>query len=516
MRRLLKWLAAALAWGLLWVPAAALTGPDGGGESTGEIPSYTVSLGDTTIGAGEMLEFTTVAPKDYGFALPEGYYAGNLTVEVTGTVVVEAGGLLSIGTLAVGSTQEASPLVVAAGGSIVVKPGGEVRFVDAVFQGESVFLVQEPGALLTMTAMEIPTDLVQFGPPVADNGNALPDTVYLEQGTALTAAALPAAQTLEVVENGTYTDQTLTLSWDVPEGVQDGTCTVSGVYLDETGAQVLSLVPLTVEVVWYTPEALTVVTANWSGKTAVSAKLVLLSLPEDAQVWGEVSPDGKTWTVWENFEVISDSEGLPTGMFSLTMCDPMYFRVVAEDWEGRRWATPATLLLTAETEDTEGNRGGSTTPLPPQRPVEPEQDEEDEADDPWHGPAGPEEEAAAPPEAVEPAPEEPAVQPGEETAVQPEPVTPTGPQLQVDALPAPDPEPDPAPDPEPDPEPDPAPDPTPNPEPDPAPDPAPETQPAASQPAAPSAHHQGLAIALGFVVCAAAAVLAALLRRRRH
>ena len=70
--------------------------------------------------------------------------------------MVEAGGLLSMGTLSVGGDEE-SPVLQAAPGSgaqIVVKPGGQVDFVDVILEAaeESSLIVQEPGASVLFTA----------------------------------------------------------------------------------------------------------------------------------------------------------------------------------------------------------------------------------------------------------------------------------------------------------------------------------------------------------------------------
>ena len=60
---------------------------DGGSQTppeTPEIPSYTVQLPAQTIGAGEAVEFTVVSPEFQDKELPEGYYAGALTVALGG------------------------------------------------------------------------------------------------------------------------------------------------------------------------------------------------------------------------------------------------------------------------------------------------------------------------------------------------------------------------------------------------------------------------------------------------
>ena len=83
--------------------------------------SYTVTLDTQIIGDGETLSYTTVSSSYAGSIVPEGYYPGELTVELTGEIVVEAGGKLDIGTLSVGGT-EASPVLTGTG-RIVVRQG---------------------------------------------------------------------------------------------------------------------------------------------------------------------------------------------------------------------------------------------------------------------------------------------------------------------------------------------------------------------------------------------------------
>ena len=85
---------------------------------------------------------------------------------------------------------------------------------------------------------------------------------------------------------------------------------------------------MTITVRWYHPEELAVTKAIWDGKNAPSASLVLLSLPEEAEVWGEVSADGESWSRWEDFDLIQAASGAPVAVFTLPDDTQRYFRVV--------------------------------------------------------------------------------------------------------------------------------------------------------------------------------------------
>ena len=85
--------------------------PDLSGDSDSSVENYTVVLDSMTIGEGECIEYTTISSEFAGNQLPEGMYPGNLTVQISGQIVVENGGFLSIGTLSIGSDSEASPVI---------------------------------------------------------------------------------------------------------------------------------------------------------------------------------------------------------------------------------------------------------------------------------------------------------------------------------------------------------------------------------------------------------------------
>ena len=165
----------------------------------------------------------------------------------------------------------------------------------------------------------------------------------------------------------------------------------------------------------------------WDGKNAPSASLVLLSLPEEAEVWGEVSADGESWSRWEDFDLIQAASGAPVAVFALPDDTQRYFRVVAADYlEGRFWYSQAVCLPEEESEDIGGNHGGSITPFPPLRDPEPVPELEPEPEVPQEPVTVPEE---TPEETLEETPEEtpestlpPATQP---EVVQPETPAPT-------------------------------------------------------------------------------------------
>ena len=403
--------------------AATLEQPSDAAEEPAQIPQHTVFLPAQTIGAGESISFTTVAARFEGEELPEGYYAGTLTVTLEGTIVVEAGGVLSMGTLSVGGGEE-SPVLQAAEGSgaqIVVKPGGRLDFVDVTLEAaeESSLIVQEPGASVLFTAMTCPEGLVSWSGALVYNPEETVDDLWLEAGTVLTADLLPQTQTVNVQLEGRETEETLPISWDLStyDGQTDGTMTLSGTFLDENQAPLNSFAPLTITVRWYHPEELAVTKAIWDGKNAPSASLVLLSLPEEAEVWGEVSDDGESWSRWEDFDLIQEASGAPVAVFTLPDDTQRYFRVVAADYlEGQFWYSQAVCLPEEESEDIGGNHGGSITPFPPLRDPEPVPEPEPEPEVPQEPVTLPEETPEETPESTLP------------PVTQPEPVQPETPE----------------------------------------------------------------------------------------
>ena len=171
------------------------------------------------------------------------------------------------------------------------------------------------------------------------------------------------------------------LAWDLSgyDGRTDGEVALAGKFLDEAGQPLTSMLPLEITVRWYTPGTLVVTEAEWKGGTVPTVQLTVPELPEDANVWGEVSADGgETWSRWEDeaffFIVDIEAEGKAC-VFVVSDDMEGLFRVVAEDpWaeEYTCWRSDAFFLSPPEDgEDSGGNRGGSTTPGSPDRQPEP-------------------------------------------------------------------------------------------------------------------------------------------------
>lgn len=344
--------------------------------------SHTVQLGPCRIGAGEFLEYTTVDSRFEGQELPQGMYAGELTVELQGPIVVEAGGSLSIGTLSVGGS-EASPLLrgtLDAQGLIVVEPGGSLILTDVTgdLAGEGLLVVQQPGSSVQIQKGDLDPALFRWAPPTVNNRYDTPDDLWLPEGTPLTLADLPTTQRVYLQAQGQETQTELALQWDLTpyDGRTAGSFTVTGQYLDKAGAPVPSLLPLTLTVQWYAVQEIPVVDSNWTGTQACTAMLMLGPLPEELDLWGEISTDGgQTWQVWEDFTLLQDTQGDDVAVFFLPDATQRLFRVVGTDFLGEEhWASRGVLLPTEDSSDQGGNHGGSLNPVVPERtpqPVEP-------------------------------------------------------------------------------------------------------------------------------------------------
>ena len=349
--------------------------PSEGGDT---VQTYIESLGTRTMTEGDELYYQTVAPQFANIVSPPDYYPGALTVRVDGQVTVGAGAVLAIGTMAVGSTQELSPLIQDAGGQIVVQAGGELSLTDVEFDwtdGEPL-IIQEPGAVVTLWACgDIPQGVIQWADPVVvDNSAQKPGDIWLMEGTPLTAGDLPQQLNTYLVTQGRSEWTTLSLAWDFSpyQGQTQGSITLTGQFLDENGAVLKSRDPLTVTVHWYPVGTLVVTQADWIGDTVPVARLAISEIPEEAdRVWGEVSEDGGvTWIAWEDcnqLEIFGNSTG---GLLVFSMPDttPRLFRAAAESWNGHQyWVSEAFLLPTEDSDDQGGNRGGSTLPSTPDR-----------------------------------------------------------------------------------------------------------------------------------------------------
>lgn len=354
---------------------------------TPDIPSYTVTLGPCTIGAGESKTYTTISPEFAGGRLPEGYYPGNLTIELGGTVTIEAGGLLAIGPLSVGSDSEAHPVVrgtLSDIGLIVVKAGGslDLTCVQTELSGHGVLIVQEPGASVNLNGTSIDDNLIVWAAPVVNNQQDAPDTVWLPVGQTLTADQLPRTLRTNLQYLGSETREDIATEWDLStyDGRTSGEIELSGVFVDADGRALDSVVPLTLTVVWYQPERITVTGTRWRGEEACTAELTVLALPAQGTVWGETSRDGVNWSRWAEFEVLTDDNGVQTCIFFDTDPDTqLYYRVAAQDGNTMRMLVSDGYLLPDEIgSDQGGNRGGGTAFHPPARHPSTVRDEEDE------------------------------------------------------------------------------------------------------------------------------------------
>lgn len=385
-KRLCLWLCIwTLVLGLFSTPAGlAMTmeepRPDGDGGDGLNV--YQVTLDARVIGSGETLSYETIAPEFAGNPFAADYYPGELTVELTGQIVIEEGGCLAIGTLSGGNDKEHSPVLrgsLSSDGLIVVRPGGSLILKDVSLdlEGEGRFVIQEPGGSVALTNMEPEEGLIAWAPPTVDNTYQRPRDLWLEEGTALTGAMLPASLGTYLQHQGAQQWIKLALRWDMDayDGQRSGEFTLTGTFLDEAGEALASVRPLILTVHWYTPAQLIVTDATWLGQTAASAKLELKELPEEAtEVWGEVSADGgKTWERWGEFQY-QEEEDYVSCVFSLPDSTPRHFRVqAANEEEHLYWVSEAVLLPKEETKpsDQGGNRGGSTAVIRPSRTPRP-------------------------------------------------------------------------------------------------------------------------------------------------
>lgn len=375
----------AIAFLLLFSMGAPLSMALGGAEPPSEPPEdsgesaapYRVTLGPQLIEEGTELLYITVSPEFAETASPP-YYPGELTVEITGPIVIESGGSLTIGTYSIGSNTEASPVIQGVLGTeplIWVKPGGSLRLTDTVFKldGKGLFIVQEPGASVELQEVSLGDGLAEWAPPVVDNSGKSPKDIWLEEGTPFTEAMLPEGLQTYVQSEGTSRYITVPIRWDFSgyDGRTSGTLTLVGSFLDEKGDALSSLCPLTITANWYKPDQLIVTDAVFMGGTPASAKLQLKELPKEAtEVWGEVSSDGVNWVRWEqNGDRTNDDP--PVFVFYLPNNTPRYYRLRAADpSENMYWVSDSFLLPMEDTEDQGGNRGGSISPAVPDRDTE--------------------------------------------------------------------------------------------------------------------------------------------------
>ena len=289
---------------------------------------------------------------------------------------------MGIGTLSIGSDSEASPVLCGTLSEIpliVVKSGGRLILTDVILDtsGEGLLILQEPGSSISLTATQLPPDIVQWAPPTVNNLHDAPDDLWLEEGTPLTASLLPSVLTSNLQEQGQEERVELPLCWDLSDydGRTTGELTLTGAFLDDSGTRIPSMLPVTTTVHWYQPEELVVTDVIWKGTNACSAHFTLLQVPEHAQITGEISTDGgTTWEVWTKFDTGEDDQGAVVCNFYEVANTPQSYRIVATDPQKPAfWISKVFLLPLEEDEDSGGNRGGSTTPVTPDRePTPPE------------------------------------------------------------------------------------------------------------------------------------------------
>ena len=355
---------------------------DGEAETTEpENNVYRVRLDPQTIGSGTFLSFETVSPTLAGNPAAEAYYPGELTVEITGQIVVDSGGSLVIGTMSEGDPSQPSPVIrgtLLQEGLIVVKAGGSLTLKTVAFDlsGAGLLIVQEPGGSVYLADTQLNGDMVRWAPPMVDNTYQQPSDLWLEEGTVLTEALLPATLKTNLQYQGVQQWTDVPIRWDLSTyGEQSsGELTLTGCFLDGDGNVLASTRSLEIMIHWYKPDKIVVTDAVWMGETAASAKLQVDALPDMAtEVWGEVSADGgKTWQRWEDFQ-IREGDEVTACVFYLPDDTPRHFRICASyisRLERQYWASDSFLLPEEEGDDSGGDRGGSITPIPPEREPE--------------------------------------------------------------------------------------------------------------------------------------------------
>ena len=476
-------------------PGTDETPADDSEQTEPENNVYTINLDTQIIGNGEWRSYETVSPSLAGNPFVADYYPGDLTVEITGRIVIESGGNLIIGTMSEGDPSQASPVIrgeLLRDGLIVVKAGGSLtlKTVEFDLSGDGLLIVQEPGGSVYFADTELDGDLIQWAPPMVDNACHQPPDLWLEEGTVLTEALLPGTLKTYLQHQGVQQWTDIPLQWDLGtyEEQSSGELTLVGHFLSVDGQILASSRPLELAVHWYRPDQIVVTDAVWMGETAVSAKLQVEQLPDMAtDIWGEVSADGgTTWERWEDFHVREGDESTAC-VFYLPDDTPRHFRICASFISRnyrQYWVSDSFLLPEEDGDDSGGNRGGSITPVAPEREPEepdptpvPEPEPEPQEPDPT-----PEPEPAEPDPTPTPTPPRPRPTPKPTPAPEPEQeepepeLTPEPEPEEPEPKPTPEPEleePEPEPTPEPEPE-EPEPKPTPEPEPEPAPEPEPE------------------------------------------
>lgn len=358
-------------------------------------PAYTVTLEAQTIATNTDLYYKTF-PADPKYPDPivwdvpaqglvERLYPGELTVNISEPIVIEAGVSLTIGVNALDIPEEgidsgcASPLIcgeLRPEGLIRVKAGGSLILEDTTFRlvGEGLFIVQEEGAVVSFVQTSPDSLPIQWASSPVVGDFRQPKAVWLEEGTPLTAELLPAKMDASVYHHGNSTNKELGIAWNLSEyaGYTSGALTLEGLFLDENGYVLSSLHSLTITVNWYKPDQLIVTDAVFMGGTPASAKLQLKELPPMAmEVWGEVSSDGANWVRWEQYDDSRLYNDPPVFVFYLPDNMPRYYRLrAAYSRRNLYWVSDSFLLPVEDTEDQGGDRGGAISPVTPDRKPE--------------------------------------------------------------------------------------------------------------------------------------------------
>lgn len=250
-KRIALWLCAlALAAGLVRPVQAMSLSEQGPAGASGPAEAFTVQLGGMTVSNGVTLRYETVAPQLAGNPFAEGYYPGELTVELSGQIVIEAGGILAIGTLSHGSDEEASPVIRGAlrpDGMIVVRPGGKLilKDISADLSGRGFFIVQDPGGSVEIDDTALDENLLCWAPPMVDNSFHPFKDLWLEAGTPLTAEVLPDDLQTYLQYQGQSQWTTVPVAWDLSKyaGQTDGELKLSGQFLSDSGDPLPALRP---------------------------------------------------------------------------------------------------------------------------------------------------------------------------------------------------------------------------------------------------------------------------------
>ena len=345
-----------------------------------ESNSYSVTLGSQIISNGKVLFYETISPALIDNPYAADYYPGELTVHISGPIVIEDGGNLTIGTLSLRDPNEAGPVIqgeLAENGLIIVKSGGTLNLKTVTLDttGEGLLIFQEPGGSVNLTDSQIDADLIHWAPPQVENTYQKPRDLFLPEGTLLTADMLPTEMNTFLQYQGVDRWSKIAMSWDLDgySGQTDGELTLTGVFKDEDGNSMASVQPLTITVHWYEPDTIAITSATWANSSQTSSAILKAEKPFEYvdNIWGEVSDDGGvTWKRWDNLNII-DNEGFWTCIFYLPDGAPRHFRIAAADEnESKHWISEG-IFPTTDVGNQGGNRGGSTSPNSPERTPQP-------------------------------------------------------------------------------------------------------------------------------------------------